>query len=792
MLRRTDAPRAHRRVVRQLAPLAVLLVVVGAVVGVGALRARAERGRQAELLLARLQAQTQEQYAQLGRAVAEEGADEDLLQAVRDSRAAFDASLAALRQVDSTGSATLRDLDRSVGDFRGQADATLRMLANGQVTLATHRLEADAGSSARSLLGDLGDAAAAAGDRADRLERGSDVGSLSVLLVAGIIVWLLLRQAGRARSEADRSNAELAGQERFRSLVQHSSDVITVTDAVGTIIYQSPSVTPVFGYEPADLLGTELQRLVHPDDVRAVVRTLIETAKDSRSDRIECRVRHADGSWRHVESAVSARLDDPTVGGMVLNTRDITERKELEDQLAHQAFHDSLTGLANRALFRNRVEHALARMRRQRRPIAVLLLDLDGFKTVNDSLGHAFGDAFLVAVADRLRGLLRPSDTPCRLGGDEFAVLVEDLVEPVDATVVAERILESLRLPFVVEGKEVVTAASIGITIAESSAGARDADDLLRNADVAMYTAKSRGRNRCELFKPSMHQAMLDRLDLEADLRRAVDKGEFVLHYQPTVALATGRISGMEALVRWNSPERGMVPPGLFIPVAEDTGLIVRLGAWVLEEACRQAVSWHHEFGADAPSTMSVNLSARQLQDDGLVESVAAILERTGIRPECVVLEITESAVMADAEAMTARLHELKALGVRLAIDDFGTGYSSMSYLCSFPIDILKIDRSFVHGVRNEPQKMGIVRTIVELGHILDLQTVAEGIELAEELAELRALQCDLGQGYWFARPLTVDAAVAMLTDQAAARRRGEFALLPAESSVPPAPLAAG
>jgi diguanylate cyclase (GGDEF)-like protein/PAS domain S-box-containing protein len=606
-----------------------------------------------------------------------------------------------------------------------------------------------------------------------------------VLAVASLAA-LVLREAVRARRAAHGRRAEAANHERFRSLVQHSSDVITVTDAVGTILYQSPSVTPVFGYRGDELLGTTLQRLVHPDDVRSVLRTLVETAKGSGSERVECRVRHADGSWRYVESAVSACLDDPSIGGMVLNTRDITERKELEEQLAHQAFHDALTGLANRALFRNRVEHALARMRRHQRPIAVLLLDIDAFKTVNDSLGHAFGDAFLVAVADRLRSLLRPSDTPCRLGGDEFAVLVEDLAEPVDATIVAERILDALRLPFVVDGKEVVTAASIGVTIAEARTASgragisRDADDLLRNADVAMYTAKSRGRNRCELFKPSMHQAMLDRLDLEADLRRAVDRGEFVLHYQPTVALATGRISGMEALVRWQSPERGLMPPGMFIPVAEDTGLIVPLGAWVLEEACRQAVAWAQEFGADGPQTMSVNLSARQLQDDGLVADVATILARTGIQPERVVLEITESAVMADAEAMTARLHELKALGVRLAIDDFGTGYSSMSYLCSFPIDILKIDRSFVHGVRNEPQKMGIVRTIVELGHILELQTVAEGIELDEELQELRALRCDLGQGFWFARPLSVDQTMHLLTEQAAARRRGEFALLPA------------
>ena len=779
-----DGGRAHPRsteVRRQLAPLAVLLVVVGAVIGVAALRARADDGRRAELLLVRLEGLTQEQYAQVGRAVAERQADEELLASVRSSRSEFDGALRALATLGETPetSKDLAGLDGRVDAFRGATDDALRMLSGGQPALAAAHVQSGdgAGAAARSLLDQLQVAAASSGERADGLEVGGDMGSLVLLLVAGSIVWLLLRQAGRNQREADRTHAELANQERFRSLVQNSSDVITVTDASGSIIYQSPSVEPVFGYDPAALVGTELQRLVHPDDVGDVLATLVETARVSGAERIECRVLHADGSWRHVESAVTARLDDPTIEGMVLNTRDITERKELEEQLAHQAFHDSLTGLANRALFRNRVEHALARMRRQRKPIAVLLLDLDGFKTVNDSLGHAFGDSLLVAVADRLRDSLRPSDTACRLGGDEFAILAEDLEDGADAEVVADRILDALKIPFVVDAKELVLSASIGVTIAETTQS--DADDLLRNADVAMYTAKGRGRNRFELFKPSMHQAMLDRMDLESDLRRAIDRGEFVLNYQPTVALATGWISGMEALVRWHSPDRGLVPPSVFIPVAEDTGLIVKLGAWVLEEACRQAVAWKQEFGSDAPRTMNINLSARQLQDDGLVASVAEILERTGVRPEHVVLEITESAVMADAEAMIARLHELKGLGVRLAIDDFGTGYSSMAYLVQFPIDVLKIDRSFVHGVRDEPQKMGIVRTIVELGRILDLQTVAEGIEVVEEVEELRALECELGQGYWFSRPLSVDAAVAMLIEQAARRRRGGMVLVP-------------
>jgi diguanylate cyclase (GGDEF)-like protein/PAS domain S-box-containing protein len=743
-----DRAARRLRVVRQVVPVLVLAVVVGAVFGVVVLRRRADDGRGAELRLARLEA-----------AAYEAASSSSSVPVSMSSRwVEFDHALA-----DAVSGLHGRPAD--VRSLRGVAAA----------------FRASEGGDAGRLLDEVGRLSSAQAARAGRLRWVSDVGSLLLLFVAGCIVWLLLRQADRAKATA-------ASEQRFRSLVQNSSDMITVVDTDGRVLFETPSVTQVLGYQPGDLLGTDINRIVHPDDAASVHDSFVRVVREHMTTaRVECRVLHADGAWRHVETAVSAQFDGGgVVVGWVLNTRDITERKELESQLTHQAFHDSLTGLANRALFRNRIEHALHRQRRQRQPLAVLLFDLDGFKTINDSLGHAFGDALLASVSDRLSALLRPSDTACRLGGDEFAVLVEDLVDVLDATVVAGRLLEGLAAPFVVDGKEVVVGASVGIALCPPLAPATSftPDDLLRNADVAMYTAKARGRGRCEVFKPSMHQAMLDRLDLEADLRRAVERGEFVLHYQPTVALASGRISGMEALVRWESSSRGaIVPPGLFIPVCEDTGLIVPLGAWVLEEACRQAVAWKREFGADAPSTISVNVSARQLQDDELVPSFAAILASTGINPTNVILEITESAIMTDAEAMVARLHELKALGVRLAIDDFGTGYSSMSYLCSFPIDILKIDRSFVSGVEREPQKIGIVRTIVELGRILDLQTVAEGIELDAELEQLRALDCDLGQGYRFARPLTTSAMYDLLSDQAAARRRGELAVLPAPSS---------
>jgi diguanylate cyclase (GGDEF)-like protein len=407
----------------------------------------------------------------------------------------------------------------------------------------------------------------------------------------------------------------------------------------------------------------------------------------------------------------------------------------------------------------------MARAVRRQRALAVLLLDLDGFKAVNDSLGHAAGDLLLTAVADRLADSIRPTDTCARLGGDEFAVLLEDLASPNDWQVVANRMLESLRQPFQLDGKEMFVRASIGVAV--RGEGAEDADELLRNADVAMYMAKSQGKNRFELFCPTMHSEMLRRLDLEADLRRAIEMGdEFVLHYQPTVVLQTGEISGVEALVRWQHPERGLVPPLDFIPMAEETGLIGQLGEWVLREACRQAVAWDAESGGirrEPAMTISVNLSARQLQHDSLVPMVRSVLTETGLDPARLILEITETAVMNDHVTTIVKLQQLKELGVGLAIDDFGTGYSSLAYLRRFPIDVLKIDRSFVDGVTEGSQKAALLRTIVELGRTLNLKTVAEGIEQHDEMDQLRSLECDLGQGYYFARPLDADRVAELL-----------------------------
>ena len=467
----------------------------------------------------------------------------------------------------------------------------------------------------------------------------------------------------------------------------------------------------------------------------------------------EFRIKHADGSWRWIEAVGKNLLDDPAVGGVVVNYRDITTRKELEDELRHQAFHDSLTGLANRALFVDRLEHALSLSQRAPRPVAVLFVDLDDFKTINDSLGHGEGDAILERVAERLRGALRDGDTLARMGGDEFAILVEDPPAATAPIVVAERLVAALQAPFTQGGKELFVHASVGVAVLTSRH--QTADELLRNADISMYMAKRKGKNRIEIFEPSMHAAAIARLALKGDLERALERDEFFVLYQPVMNLASLEIVGVEALLRWRHPERGLVPPMEFIPVAEETGLIMPLGRWVLLEACRQARAWDAATPA-RPLTMNVNV----LRPPG---RRARVRRRGGGGP-------VRDAGM-DADAPRPRVHRgrpdrrtptprwrrctaLKALGVRLAIDDFGTGYSSLSYLRQFPIDILKIDRSFVASMSDGPDETALVHSILQLSETLHLETVAEGIEDAGQLAELRTLGADLGQGFLFARPL--------------------------------------
>jgi diguanylate cyclase (GGDEF)-like protein/PAS domain S-box-containing protein len=554
---------------------------------------------------------------------------------------------------------------------------------------------------------------------------------------------------------------------RFASLVQHSSDVVTVIEPDTTIRYASPSAERVLGYAPDELEGTRLADLLHPEDVaRSLAFLSSVTEGEGDTGLMEFKLRHADGSFLHTETLRTALLHDPNVHGIVLNTRDIGERKAFEEQLSHQAFHDSITGLANRALFRDRVLHAIERQERDRRPVAVLFMDLDDFKTVNDSMGHAAGDQLLREVGERIRSELRAADTAARLGGDEFAILIEDGGDGIEAVDVADRLLRTLEAPFLIDEKEFYVRASLGIAIDEGDAsdhGEAGAEALLRNADVAMYMAKENGKGRYQVFEHTMHETALKRLELKADLQRALDHDEFILHFQPVMELESGRVSGVEALLRWMHPSRGLVPPLDFIPLAEETGLIVPIGRWVLEESCRRAVDLQQDY----PGVhMAVNLSARQVQRPEIVDDVRDILLSTGLDPELLILEITESVMMQDMELSIARLSDLKALGVQLAIDDFGTGYSSLNYVRRFPVDILKVDKSFIDGVSESGESSALTAAVIELAGILNLKPVAEGIERADQLERLLELHCDLGQGFLFAKPLPPDELKLMLAER--------------------------
>jgi diguanylate cyclase (GGDEF)-like protein/PAS domain S-box-containing protein len=556
-----------------------------------------------------------------------------------------------------------------------------------------------------------------------------------------------------------------AGEARFRSLVQHAHDLITVLDNNATVIYQSPSIERALGYPAEEVVGTRFDRLLVPGENNRVLHLLADGRSYAGSDSevIECSLRHCDGSTRHFEILHTNLLDDEAVGGIVLNGRDISERKAFEEQLERQAFHDPVTSLANRALFNERVRHALVRARREHATVAVIFLDLDDFKTINDSLGHAAGDEVLLEVAKRLATSIRATDTAARFGGDEFAILLEDTAGPEDAADIAERIVEFLKKPLHLDGKEILVQASLGIAMIDHAATV-DADELIRNADAAMYIAKRDGKGSYRLFEPEMHAEVLARLELRADLQRALVNDEFELHYQPVIRLSDATINGVEALIRWRHPERGLLGPSEFIPFAEATGLIVPIGRWVLREGCRQAKLIQRQVPIDPPLTMSVNISVNQLHHSDIVADVRDALTDSGLDPASLTLEITETVMMSNADLAEQRLEELKQLGVQIALDDFGTGYSSLGYLARFPVDVIKMDRSFlVEG--SLPLSSGLATAVIGLGKTFELDVVAEGIEFPEQWSTLRDLGCELGQGFFFAKPMEAGAAIAYLRE---------------------------
>ncbi|HEU0016420.1 MAG TPA: EAL domain-containing protein [Longimicrobium sp.] len=578
--------------------------------------------------------------------------------------------------------------------------------------------------------------------------------------VAGIVV--------NSRDVTERAVAEEALREsetRFRTVVESLGEALLITDLDDVVQYANPRVEEVYGWRPDELLGRRGYEVLIPGEDVSVFLERMGRRVDGVAERYEMRAARKDGStgWIEVHGSPFRNAAGEIVGTVGAIT-DITDRKRVEEQLAHDALHDALTGLPNRALFLDRLGHALERIRRNRgAPFAVLFLDVDRFKLINDSLGHGTGDELLREIGARLAHSLRPGDTVSRFGGDEFTIMLEGVGTAVEATHVADRLLQALGMPFSLGGREVFTSASIGIALCAS--GEARAEDLLRNADAALGRAKTQGKGRYEVFDRQMHAAALRRLQMETDLRRALVQDELALLYQPVVHLASGRIVGFEALARWRHPEHGTIQPADFIPVAEETGLIVPLGRWVLDQACQVLAGWQAFAHGNPPLTMAVNLSAKQFLQKDLVEQVARTVRDCGLAPGSLLLEITETVLIDKAEAALATLGALRELGVQFHLDDFGTGYSSLGYLERFPIDVVKIDRTFVHGMEREARRARFVAGITAFARNLGVGVVAEGVDAAEQPALLRGLGCDYAQGFHFSPPVAADAAERMLRD---------------------------
>ncbi len=584
----------------------------------------------------------------------------------------------------------------------------------------------------------------------------SPVNTMTVVIFV-LTSLVMLRQIVISRDDARLRERRAAGmvEARYVSLIKNASDVIMITDADGQLRFASPAAERTFAVHPDDLVGRSLLEL-WPDGDRERLAAFIHEVAATRGrvvGPIEVSVESGDRRTT-LESVGSNLMDDPAVAGLALNFRDVSERKALEEQLRKLAFHDPLTLLANRSLFWNRVEHALALAQRSGERVTVMFLDLDNFKNVNDSLGHDAGDRLLLAAAQRLVKATRPSDTVARLGGDEFAILMEGIGGEQDLERIAAPLSAAFNRPLLLDGRETETSASIGIACSRPG---DDAEQLLRNADIAMYNAKAAGKARFVVFEPHMQEQLHDRLRLEQDIDLAFARNEFFLEFQPVVDLARGELLGVEALVRWNHPQRGIIMPSAFISIAEESGRIVELGRRVLIEACTQVRKWSETLPAGQGLRVAVNISGRHLQQGNLLADVRHALDVSGLPPGHLVIELTESTIMQNTDVNLERFRELKTLGVRLAIDDFGMGYSSLSYLHRFPIDILKIDRAFVSRLTEQDGGPELARAVVMLGTTLGLETIAEGIENEEQVARLLDLGCIAGQGFLFARSASLE-----------------------------------
>ncbi|WP_331731062.1 EAL domain-containing protein (plasmid) [Kitasatospora sp. NBC_00070] len=600
------------------------------------------------------------------------------------------------------------------------------------------------------------------GDEEELFALADTVGSLASQAALALERITLSEEVNRRNSEA-----------YFRSLVQNASDVILILDEGDRVRYASTSADRVLGYP--DLVGTPIASLVPPQDSPRVVGALdrMRRGPATRERREHWRMLRHDGVAIEVEVRHSDLRGDPTVAGLVLTLRDVTEQRQLERELSHQAFHDSLTGLANRVLFHDRVNQAFRRGVRGGRAAGVLLIDIDDFKVVNDAMGHSVGDELLVAVSLRLSTIARASDTAARLGGDEFAVLIEDALTPADAEGFAEHVIRAFDEPFRLSVGPVTVSVSLGVATTDDSV---DSTELITHADLALYAAKGSGKRQWRRFQPVLQEGMIERHELQESLYGAVADSAFHLLYQPIVEIGSGTLQGFEALARWPHAKRGMVPPEQFITLAEESGQIVPLGAWVLGRATAEAARWQQVTGTGGPLYVSVNVSARQFRDPGFVDIVRKTLDQVGMSPHSLVLELTESVLMRRDDRVRSDLTTLSELGIRLAIDDFGTGYSSLSYLREFPITILKIDKSFIDGLERSPQQYALVEGITRIAETLGVRVIAEGIETARQRELLGAMGCPLGQGYLFSRPMPPDQVTALI------RTGGKFSGAPTGS----------
>lgn len=677
------------------------------------------------------------------------------LEATAHAAIASDPALAKLVSTEQRLATEWTDLARAAIDSPSPAAFARQTRADARRSALVHAFEATGTALEADLVASR--SAISANSREDALVLAGIFSALILLAAFGV-----LRGLGRADA-------------RMRALIDSSPDLITVVDGEHQILYQSPAFARMLGYTTGAPLGTPITHLLHPDDAPRMENVLREAHPGEGTGRaVECRWRHSDGALRWLETVGNNLLHDPKVGGIVLNSRDVTERRQLSEQLRKRAFHDGLTGLANREKLEERLERAIGR---GGEALAVLFVDVDNFKTINDSLGHSAGDEVLGEVADRLTSCVRAGDLVARMGGDEFAVLLAGLDASARAPRIAERILRELAIPLQIDQRPISLSASIGIA---SGGSVRSAQEILRDSDLALYEAKRAGKGQAQIYRPFMHAAALEQLELEADLRVALERGELALHYQPLFRLADGELVGYEALLRWDHPTRGMLLPGTFIDLAEQTGLIVPVTRWALTTACQQTAVWQEQ--ARRPLEIAVNLSFLNLRDDTILRDVSSALESSSVEPEKLVLEITEGNLMR-LDMSRQILCDLKDLGVRLALDDFGTGYSSLARLSQLPFDSLKIPRPFVERITHSNTNFALAQGIVDLGHRLDLSIVAEGIETPNQLARVRAIGCELAQGFHLATP----AAAQSTNVQKDMARRETIALSP-----PQAPEAGG